>query len=43
MNAFLNFSMTGDPSFDFFFSITASFGLLFYMASAVFTLFRGHV
>jgi len=43
MTGFLNFTVTGDPAFDFFFSITASLNLLYFLAFAVTSLFRGRV
>ena len=39
----LVWTVTGDPTFDFFFSITANFSLLFFSMSVIFSLFRGHV
>lgn len=41
--SFLDFNITGDPAFDFFFSITASMNVLFYLSFAVTLLFRGRV
>jgi hypothetical protein len=43
MLSFLDFTITGDPTFDFFFSITASINLFMFMAFAVTSLFRGRV
>jgi hypothetical protein len=43
MDAFLSFTMTGDAAFDFFFSIVASFSLLFFFLGAIFSFFRGHI
>lgn len=43
MNAFLNFTITGDPAFDFFFSIVASLNVLFFMSFSALSLFRGRV
>lgn len=41
MTNFLDFVITGDPAFDFFFSITASIGILGYLSSFAISLFRG--
>jgi type IV secretory pathway TrbD component len=30
---FMNFTITGDPAFDFFFSIQATFGLMIWLVS----------
>ncbi len=43
MFEFLNFTLTGDPAFDFFFSITASINLFMFMAFSVTAFFRGRV
>ena len=43
MNLFLNFTITGDPAFDFFFSITASLNLLFFISFSAMAMFRGRV
>jgi len=43
MVEFLNFTIIGDPAFDFFFSITASVNLIMYLAFSVTSLFRGRV
>ncbi|MFZ2889954.1 hypothetical protein [Sulfuricurvum sp.] len=43
MNSFLVFKITGDPSFDFFFSLPASLSILYYIASAGFSIFRGRI
>ena len=43
MNVFLDFTIIGDPAFDFFFSITASIKLLMYMAFSATAFFRGRV
>jgi hypothetical protein len=43
MTGFLNITMTGDPTFDFFFSITASLNLLFFLAFSATAMFRGRV
>ncbi len=40
---FLNFTIIGDPSFDFFFSINASLSLLFFISFSALTFFRGRV
>ncbi|MFT5874178.1 MAG: hypothetical protein ACI8WT_003138 [Clostridium sp.] len=40
---FLNFPITGDPAFDFFFSIAASMNVFFYLAFAFTSIFRGRV
>jgi len=40
MNTFLNFTFTGDPAFDFFFSITASFGLAFFIGTSAILMFK---
>ncbi|WP_321777794.1 hypothetical protein [Sulfurimonas sp.] len=43
MPSFLDFTIIGDPAFDFFFSITASINLLMFIAFSVTALFRGRV
>ena len=43
MLEFLNFTIIGDPAFDFFFSITASINLLMFLLFSVTALFRGRV
>jgi len=40
---FLNFTIIGDPAFDFFFSVTASINLFMFMAFSVTAFFRGRV
>lgn len=40
---FIDFTLIGDPTFDFFFSITASINLFMFMAFSVTALFRGKV
>jgi len=42
MTNFLVFNFTGDPAFDFFFSITASSGLLFFITTLALQLIRDH-
>jgi hypothetical protein len=42
MTQFLVFNFTGDPAFDFFFSLTASSGLLFFIGSVALQLIRDH-
>jgi len=41
MNTFLDFTIIGDPAFDFFFSITASLSLFMYFAFSAAAFFRG--
>ncbi|MFA5215073.1 hypothetical protein [Sulfuricurvum sp.] len=43
MPTFLNFTMTGDPTFDFFFSLPASLSILFFLAFSATAMFRGRV
>jgi len=43
MTDFLDFQVTGDPAFDFFFSLTASMNLFMFMAFSVTAFFRGRV
>lgn len=43
MNTFLQFTITGDPAFDFFFSLPASMSILYYLASAGFAILRGRI
>ena len=43
MLEFINFTIIGDPAFDFFFSITASINLLMFMAFSITAFFRGRV
>lgn len=43
MLEFLDFTITGDPAFDFFFSLTASINLFMFMAFSVTSFFRGRV
>ncbi|WP_294966962.1 hypothetical protein [Sulfurimonas sp.] len=43
MVEFLDFTIIGDPAFDFFFSITASLNLLMFILFSVTSLFRGRV
>ena len=40
---FINFTIIGDPAFDFFFSITASLNLLMFMAFSITAFYRGRV
>lgn len=40
---FLDFVVTGDPSFDFFFSISASLNVFYYLTFAFTSIFRGRV
>jgi len=42
MTKFLVFNFTGDPAFDFFFSITASAGLLFFISTLALQLLKDH-
>jgi len=41
MISFLNFPITGDPTFDFFFSIPASLSVLMYLTFAFTSVFKG--
>lgn len=41
MNSFFVFTIVGDPSFDFFFSLPASISIVLYIATSAFTLLRG--
>jgi len=43
MNTFLVFTITGDPAFDFFFSLPASLSILYYLVSAGFSVLRGRI
>lgn len=43
MNSFLKFTITGDPAFDFFFSLPATLSILFFLLSAGLSAFRGRV
>jgi len=43
MNAFLNFTITGDQTFDFFFSLPASLSIFFFLAFSILSFFRGRV
>ncbi len=40
---FLDFTIIGDPAFDFFFSLTASVNIFMFMAFSVTAFFRGRV
>jgi len=40
---FLDFTITGDPTFDFFFSITASLSVFYFLIFSILQLFRGRV
>jgi len=40
---FFNVPFTGDPAFDFFFSIIASASVSLYLLTLVFALFRGRI
>jgi hypothetical protein len=41
MDNFLTFAVTGDKSFDFFFSLPASLAILFFIVTTGVTMFRG--
>lgn len=41
MNSFLVFTITGDPAFDFFFSLPATTAILSYIISIPLSMFRG--
>jgi len=43
MTTFLDFTITGDPAFDFFFSVTASGGLLVFLVTLPLLAFRGRL
>lgn len=43
MNAFIDFTIIGDPAFDFFFSVTASVNLIMFLAFSITSMFRGRV
>ena len=38
---FFDFTIIGDPAFDFFFSIEASLSVFFFLSYSVFSFFRG--
>jgi len=41
MITFLTFAITGDPAFDFFFSLPATLAIFYFIASAGITMMKG--